>query len=196
MKVPFKCAFCPEQFAEFENYKKHLKKENIPKRKNSVTSFIHFKKKYLKCEICKWTWLFLQDNIIGEGDALIGLSSFQGKRLCDFCISETVESQEILRNFCYYFQNITDMSDLRYKDLYVKCYREGVKCCLCQDRWGPYMHDFMYQYMLPYFPKHVICDYCFAHSLDNEKEHLNCNCGLKTQLDVNNNNTSSESDSN
>jgi hypothetical protein len=181
MRLPFECSFCEASFEKFEEYKTHLS-THPPIPPWIGTPLPHsIASKHLKCESCAFKWLDITT------DSELFLSSYENKNLCSVCIGECEQRKNIITKYSDYFEKVTTMWEIRFKELYVKSYHKNIQCCLCNSE------DSYFHYSLATYENHRICRLCIekewkesGHDKIGEYDLAlltNCDCYSRSMID-------------
>ena len=150
--MKFTCNFCTELFSDFLTYKGHLRKQhNVEKR--IIVKEILLEKRCISCvESCNWL----------ERQKSHALYNVDGNQYCEDCKRACVARLRITKAFESYLDQIEDLDEILYPDLWVKVEKNWFECCWCVDtRHGDEEGGTFYEFAK--YPKHILCDRCFDH---------------------------------
>jgi hypothetical protein len=131
-------------------------------------------KYHLNCISCNFRWISATTN------EDLYLFEYNRARTCSFCIDENEKRKIIENTYDYYFDKVSELWDVRYKDLYIKVYRQKGECCICPKKVeGDDVHMF---YSFGDWRSHLICLNCFERGLNNRNLVYNCKCGYEKYI--------------
>jgi hypothetical protein len=176
MKLPFKCGFCEERFVEMHDYNNHCSQKHAPAALSKGALLpVSIPRVYLKCGYCRFNWLDLTK------ESCLGLSKYNGLNLCHICIEECEKRKHIVNKYYHYFNNVTDMWDVRHKEFYVECRKYVFQCCICHNKYCEINRDYDVHYSLAVWANHLVCRFCYDNRMDFDCMQ-NCNCKYQSHI--------------
>jgi len=150
--MKFMCNFCKEFFSDFLIYKTHLREQHDDEKQVNIKE-IKLDKESISCvKTCNWL----------EGAQKHILFNIDGSRYCADCKGDWIAHLRIEKAYKCYLDQIEDLDDTLYPDLWVQVEKPWFECCWCVDtRHGDEEGGTFYEFVNN--PQHILCDRCFYH---------------------------------
>ena len=146
----FACNFCSEFFSDFLTYERHLKARHKDVKRIQVKE-IKLEREQITC-VKSCEWLNCHDKHV--------LYNVDGNRYCEDCKRECIAYLRIKKAYKSYLDQIEDLNDILYPDLWVQVEKDWFECCWCVDtRHGDEEGGTFYEFAN--HPEHILCDRCF-----------------------------------